>query len=145
MKMNNKRARTKNENVVLSLGVAILFCVVLSACFIQSAWALSKEDSNWSDDETAYAHVKGNYMTYYFYEEYHYGSVIFDPQVVGAWTEFEGTGLEPYCYYYDLQPGQYKSKTKTNSVHTARTTTYSGCSAIPLVCTAKAKISVAEP
>lgn len=145
MKMNNKCARTRNENVVLTLGAAIMLCVVLSACFIQSAWALSKEDSDWSDDETAYAHVKGNYTTYYFYEEYHYGSVIFDPQVEGAWTEFEGTGLEPYYHYYDLLPGQYKSKTKTNSVHTAETITYSGCSEYPDVCTAKAKIRVAGP
>lgn len=67
--------RTKNENVVLSLGAAMVSCVVLSACFIQSAWALDKEDSDWSDDETAYAYVKGWYTTYYFYEEYHYGSV----------------------------------------------------------------------
>lgn len=70
---------------------------------------------------------------------------IFDPEVEDVYTEFQGIGLEPYYYHYDLLPGQYKSKTETNSVHTAKTTTYSGCSEYPYVCTAEATIRVAEP
>jgi len=133
---------------VLSLGVAILFCVVLSACFIQSAWASDKEDRKWSTDETAYACVEGNYTGLSFYEEYHYGVVTTDPEVGehgDPYTKFRGGGSESYQETHWLEPGEWAKLTEDNSVISVRTTTYSGASEEEDDCTAIALITIYEP
>lgn len=132
------------KNFRLAFTAALMFCLVLWAGFIPSV--LAKSDSDWSEDETAYAYVEGTIVGIHVTDEYHYGMVTDDPSVGTYGTPYtEFFGGTAYNDHYDLLPGKWAENDYSETVLAAITTTYSGASDDASECTAEAIVTGIEP
>lgn len=106
--------------------VALSFCALLSACFIESALASWSEIGDISEDYSAIAYVSGYYSGNCFYEEFHQGLIFKGNIYHAAYTDFIGGDPEPYYHRILIETNKTAYMTKYNDASWIATFTDSG-------------------